>query len=116
MAATFALWRRVLAGRQRCKHRNACKIDSSRQIGRRRSRLQRARSRELPGRQNAWSVVKAGAAVAAAGSRSCSRHPAVRGPNWPSVGSAQQNHGSVSRGLPSVDRTEPVKSNETPRV
>ena len=27
----------------------------------------------------------------------------VRGPNWPSVGSAQQNHGSVSRGLPSVD-------------
>jgi len=30
-------------------------------------------------------------------------HHAVRGPNWPSVGSAQQNHGSVSRGLPSVD-------------
>src|SRR4051794_37775600 len=26
-----------------------------------------------------------------------------RGPNWPSVGSAQQNHGSVSRGLPSVE-------------
>lgn len=23
-----------------------------------------------------------------------------RGPNWPSVGSAQQNHGSVSRGFP----------------
>ena len=31
------------------------------------------------------------------------RHHAVRGPNWSSVGSAQQNHGSVSRGLPSVD-------------
>jgi hypothetical protein len=26
-----------------------------------------------------------------------------RGPNWPSVGSAQQNHGSVSRGLPSTE-------------
>ena len=31
------------------------------------------------------------------------RYPIAREPNWPSVGSAQQNHGSVSRGLPSTD-------------
>ena len=30
-------------------------------------------------------------------------YTSLRGPNWPSVGSAQQNHGSVSRGLPSVE-------------
>jgi hypothetical protein len=45
----------------------------------------------------------AGLVRRAGGQPAGSRHHSVRGPNWSSVGSAQQNHGSVSRGLPSVD-------------
>ncbi len=35
--------------------------------------------------------------------RPCEDSYSRRGPSWPSVGSAQQNHGSVSRGLPAVE-------------
>jgi hypothetical protein len=37
-----------------------------------------------------------------------------RGPNWSSVGSAQQNHGSVSRGLPSIEPMAIASSSSTP--
>jgi hypothetical protein len=43
------------------------------------------------------------AVLGVTGARAAVARAISRGPNWPSVGSARQNHDSASRGLPSTE-------------